>query len=198
MKSLTLDDLLSLEEFVSRLRELFEAQRRYVDRYRRIRIGPKATLIFENRQTLWFRVQDILRVARMSDPQLIQAELNVYNQFLPKRDSLQGALMIDIKENLIEELKPWQNFTGENILMHVGECEVSARLITSRLEDRVIGSSHWLQFDIDSDARARLMDDAQRLTFEITLESYSHQSTPVGNDVRQSLLDDLTLSDRAA
>ena len=61
MRPLTYDDLLPLEDFAGQRRELFEAHIRYVDRYRRVRFGPRLALIFENRQTLWFRVQEILR-----------------------------------------------------------------------------------------------------------------------------------------
>ncbi len=57
MRPLTPDDLLPLEEFAGQRRQHFEAHRRYVDRYRRVRLGPRLALVFENRQTLWFRVQ---------------------------------------------------------------------------------------------------------------------------------------------
>ena len=52
MRLLTQDDLLPLSEFAGQRREYFEAHQRYLDRYRRIRIGPSLTLVFENRQTL--------------------------------------------------------------------------------------------------------------------------------------------------
>ena len=78
MLPLSVDDLVPLEEYASRRKDFFDAHRRYVDRYRRIRIGPKLTLIFENRQTLWFRIQEVLRVARLSDPAIVQRELDVY------------------------------------------------------------------------------------------------------------------------
>jgi len=48
MLPLTVDDLLPLEEYASRRKEFFDSHRRYVDRYRRVRIGPRLTLIFEN------------------------------------------------------------------------------------------------------------------------------------------------------
>ena len=67
MVPLTLEDLLPLDVYAPRRREFFDSHRRYIDRYRRVRIGPRLTLIFENRQTLWFRVQEIVRVARLSD-----------------------------------------------------------------------------------------------------------------------------------
>ena len=72
MLPLTVDDLLPLEEYANRRREFFEKHARYVDRYRRVRIGPHLTLIFENRQTLWFRVQEIIRIARLSDAGVLQ------------------------------------------------------------------------------------------------------------------------------
>ena len=68
MHPLTLDDLMPLEEYAGKRREFFEAHQRYLDRYRRVRVGPQAALLFENRQTLWFRLQEVLRVARLADP----------------------------------------------------------------------------------------------------------------------------------
>src|SRR5581483_4635005 len=90
MKALTLDDLLPLEEYASRRQEFFEAHGRYLDRYRRLRIGPRATLLFENRQTLWFRLHEVLRIARLSEPARVQRELDLYNRLLPRRDRLQA------------------------------------------------------------------------------------------------------------
>src|SRR5215831_15015970 len=99
MRPLTLDDLLPLEEYASRRREFFESLTRYLDRYRRVRVGPLLTLLFENRQTLWFRVQEILRVSRLSEPTRVQQELDLYNRLLPGPNHLQAALLIDIADH---------------------------------------------------------------------------------------------------
>src|SRR6266481_5239432 len=106
MLPLTVDDLLPLEEYVGRRREYFDSHRRYIDRYRRVRIGPRLTLIFENRQTLWFRVQEILRIARIADTFEVQQELDLYNRLLPGPNLLQAALLIEISDEkkLLEEL----------------------------------------------------------------------------------------------
>src|SRR6516225_9984228 len=99
MLPLTVDDLLPLEEYAMRRKEFFDAHRRYVDRYRRVRIGPKLTLIFENRQ-----------------------KLNLYNRLLPTRNLLQSALLIEIADQaqLAKELAPWRSITGEHLKLHVG------------------------------------------------------------------------------
>src|SRR5208337_4923451 len=103
MDALTLDDLIPLEEFNGRRREFFTSHLRYLDRYRRVRIGPKATLVFENRQTLWFRVQEILRIARLSEPARVQQELDLYNRLLPRRNRLQAALLLSLDESRLQE-----------------------------------------------------------------------------------------------
>src|SRR5215831_5896190 len=94
MLPLTVDDLLPLNEYANRRREFFDSHVRYVDRYRRVRLGPRLTLVFENRQTLWFRVQEVLRVARLADPARVREELAVYNRLLPGAGRLQAALLI--------------------------------------------------------------------------------------------------------
>src|SRR5258707_12086574 len=115
MRPLTLDDLLPLDEYAARRREFFDSLQRYLDRYRRVRIGPRLTLLFENRQTLWFRVHEVLRVARLAEPRRVQQELDVYNRLLPGRGRLQAALLIEVGDEakLTEELAPWQSLRGE-------------------------------------------------------------------------------------
>src|SRR5438132_11701434 len=110
MLPLTVDDLLPLEEYASRRKEFFDSHRRYVDRYRRVRIGPRLTLVFENRQTLWFRVQEVVRIARLSDARRLQQELSIYNRLLPDPNRLQAALIIEIVDEtrLATELAPWR------------------------------------------------------------------------------------------
>jgi hypothetical protein len=200
MLPLTLDDLLPLEEYASRRREFFESHSRYVDRYRRVRIGPRLTLIFENRQTLWFRVQEIIRIARLADPRRLQDELGIYNRLLPDRDALQAALIIEIADDthFVRELSAWKNLAGDELQLRLGERRYPATLVTCRPEDRCIGAVHWVQFKLDHVARGLLADHSQRGFFECTAAHYRHESPNLGDDIRLSLLDDLTLSDRDA
>jgi hypothetical protein len=197
MKALTLDDLLPLEEYAGRRREFFDAHDRYLDRYRRLRIGPRLTLLFANRQTLWFHLHEVLRVARLSEPDRVQRELDVYNRLLPDRDRLQAALVITVDEaRLSEELAPWRQLSGRDLRFHLGELAVPANLLTTRPEDRCIGAAHWVQFVLDDSARRLLENFQVPAWFAVHLPDYRHESAPLGDEVRQSLLDDLTLSDR--
>jgi hypothetical protein len=198
MLPLTLDDLLPLDEYASRRRELFESLGRYQDRYRRVRVGPRATLLFENRQTLWFRVHEVIRVARLAEPARLQEHLDWYNALLPGKDQLQAALLIGVQDEArtTEELAAWRDFRGEHLRLVVGESALPAALVTCRPEDLSIGAAHWVQFAVDLAARQKLADFRLPAHFEISLPAYQHQGPPLSDEVRQSLLDDLTLSDR--
>ena len=200
MQPLKVDDLLPLEEYVARRKEFFDAHRRYIDRYRRIRVGPKLTLVFENRQTLWFRVQEVIRIARLSETRDLQQELNLYNRLLPGRNLLQAALLIEIADQaqIIKELAGWRTISGEQLTLHLGTQHYSSYLVTSRAEDRAVGTAHWVQFLVPPEARKFLGNASQRAHFVFDNGIYQHQSPLLSEDFRQSLLDDLLLSDRDA
>jgi hypothetical protein len=200
MQALTTEDLLPLDEFASRRRELFSAQQRYLDRYRRVRVGPSLTLVFENRQTLWFRVQEVLRVARLSEPARVNQELALYNRLLPGKDRLQAALLIAVRDGvgLREQLAPWQDLRGDQLTLHLGPLRYPANLLTCRPEDRCIGAAHWVQFVLDGEGRGLLADGRHAAHVGVALPAYAHDSGPLGEEVRNSLLDDLRLSDRSS
>ena len=198
MQPLTLDDLLPLEEYASRRREFFDSLARYLDRYRRVRIGPKVTLVFENRQTLWFRVHEIIRIARLADSSRLQQELDFYNGLLPGRGALQAALLIDVADEsqLTKELAPWQEFNGTQLRLHLATEILPATLVTCRPEDLCVGAAHWVQFLLDATARQRLANFREPAYFELTLPDYQHQGPLLSDEIRQSLLDDLQISDK--
>lgn len=198
MLPLTVDDLVPLEEYVGRRREYFDSHRRYVDRYRRVRIGPRLTLIFENRQTLWFRVQEIVRVARLSEPAQVQQELDLYNRLLPGANLLQAALLIEISDEtkLFEELAPFQNLDGSHLRLCIGKETFRSHLVTSRPEDRCIGTAHWVQFHINESGREHLTDLDLSAKFAFDNGIYRHTSALLSDELRQSLVDDLDLSDK--
>src|SRR3954453_1049047 len=196
MAPLTVEDLLPLGGDPPRRREYFDSHRRYIDRYRRVRVGPRLTLIFENRQTLWFRVQEIMRIARLSAAGEVAQELDLYNRLLPGRNLLQAALLIEVPDEaeLIRELANWRNLEGEQLCLRVGEEVYPSYLVTCRPEDRCVGTSHWVQFHMNAEARDLLADLAIPAYFTFDNGSYQHESGPLNEDLRQSLFDDLRLS----
>jgi hypothetical protein len=194
MVPLTVDDLLPLEEYAVRRREFFDSHRRYIDRCRRIRVGPNLTLIFENRKTLWYRVQEVVRVARLADREEVQQELNLYNRLLPGDGLLQAALLIDMDESrFADDVRSWRDLEGDQLKLCMGEDECPATLVTCRPEDRCAGAAHWVQFALDERAREALADFEAPARFTFDNGAYQHASGPLNDELRQSLLDDLAV-----
>ena len=198
MDVLGLEDIIPIEEFAGKRREFAAAHRRYLDRYRRVRLGPSLTLVFENRQTLWFRVQDILRLARLAEPRLVKQELDLVNRLLPGRDRLQAALLIAVDETrLHDELAFWRDLRGDQLTLRLGPVSYPANVLTCRPEDRAIGAAHWIQFVLDAEGRRLLTAPASPARLRIDLPGYSHDSGPLSEEVRRSLGEDLSLPERA-
>jgi hypothetical protein len=192
MLPLTVEDMLPLEEYATRRKEFFDSHRRYVERYRRVRIGPRLTLVFENRQTLWYRVHEVVRVARLADRREVQQELNLYNRLLPGNDRLQAALLIDIGD-AAAGLAEWQDLRGEQLRLQIEPHRFTAHLVTNRPEDRCVGTAHWVQFSLAADARRALASFDVPASFRFDNGRYRHETAPLSEDLRQSLLEDLEL-----
>jgi len=62
---------------------------------RRLAVGPHLTLLFENRQTTWYQIQETLRTERIFEDAAIGAEIENYNELLPRPGELSATLLIE-------------------------------------------------------------------------------------------------------
>jgi len=96
--SLTAADILPLEEY-EKIRKLKRAELRAIKKNRRVSIGPYATFYFENYDTMWLQIQEMLRIEKGGEAQLID-ELRAYNPMIPKGRELTATLMFEIDDPL--------------------------------------------------------------------------------------------------
>jgi hypothetical protein len=94
MNRLTRDDLYSLEKYAS-IRPDFRASIMEHKEGRRLAIGPHATLYFEDRLTMQYQVQEMLRLERIFEADAIQEELDVYNALIPDGHNWKATFMIE-------------------------------------------------------------------------------------------------------
>jgi hypothetical protein len=88
------EDLFSLEKY-ARVRPEFRAKVIAHKKNRRLPIGNHATLYFEDALTMQYQVQEMLRLERMFEPELIQEELDVYNPLIPDGHNWKATFMIE-------------------------------------------------------------------------------------------------------
>jgi hypothetical protein len=111
---------------------------------------------------------------------------------------LQAALLVEIEDQnrLTEELTRWESLEGAALRLRIADRSFPAALVTCRPEDRALGAAHWVQFRIDPATRPLLKTFRQPAYFEVEHEGYQHASAPLSDDLRQSLIEDLEMSDR--
>src|SRR5688500_12513547 len=92
---LTLDDIIDLRAY-ERERDAFRARIIDLRRRRRVPVGPIGTLLFENRDTIRFQVQEMARAERILSDEAIQHELDTYNALIPEPGQLSATLFIEL------------------------------------------------------------------------------------------------------
>ncbi|MCU1461385.1 MAG: hypothetical protein JWO37_1460 [Acidimicrobiales bacterium] len=104
-QKLTLDDIADLRAY-ERERDEFRDRIIQLKKLRRVQIGPIVTVLFENRDTIRFQVQEMARAERMLSDDAIQHELDVYNPLIPSAGELTATLFIELtsKGQLMEWL----------------------------------------------------------------------------------------------
>lgn len=101
---LTLADIADVRAY-ERERESFRAHVIEVKRRRRVHLGGVVTVVFENRDTMRFQVQEMARVERISTDEGIQAELDVYNPMIPEPGQLCATLFLELTSD--DQVREW-------------------------------------------------------------------------------------------
>src|SRR5690606_19012421 len=83
MAKLTIDDISDLRAY-ERERDEFRRHVIALKKRRRVHVGPFVTLVFENRDTIRFQIQEMARVERLITDEAIEQELAIYNPLIPE------------------------------------------------------------------------------------------------------------------
>ena len=94
MDKLKPQDLFSLEEYHKR-RSDFRASVMAHKRNRQLAVGPSLSLLFEDRLTMQYQVQEMLRAERIFEPEAIAEELAAYNPLIPDGTNLKATMMLE-------------------------------------------------------------------------------------------------------
>lgn len=176
MNKLTPADLLPLETYHkerSRLRaEVLEHKR-----HRQAPLGPNLTLYFEDRVTMRYQVQEMLRAERIFEAEAIAEELEAYNPLVPDGTNLKATMMLeypDIAERrpALERLKGVENAVYLEVGT-LGRVFAYADEDLERSDDTKTAAVHFLRFELDAAMRAALKSSAP-LTLGVDHEHYRH------------------------
>jgi len=192
MKPLTVRDVLSIEDY-ERARDAF--RRRIIDlkHRRRISIGNLITLVFENRDTVLFQIQEMIRAERILRPERVSEEVDTYNEQIPGAGELSATLMIEITDP--SQVKPALDRLqgidrGRTVGLRVGPHLVYGIFEQGRSNEEKISAVHYVRFPVPAAVKALMEDPAVPMQVVVTHPRYQAvEAVPEG--LRRSLLEDL-------
>jgi hypothetical protein len=171
-----------------------EMRRRVIElkRHRRIVVGDRLSLVFENRDTLLFQIEEMLRAEGIVDEPKIQEEIDVYNTLMPTADELSATLFLEIPrdEDAREAL---HRFIGidEHVSLEIGPHRVRAAFEAGRQEADRVSAVQYTRYPLDAAARAALQTPGTRLALVIDHPRYQ-QRVELSEETRASLARDVT------
>jgi hypothetical protein len=192
MKKLTRSEITPLPEYE---KERADFRRRIIDlkTHRRISIGPSITLVFENRETVRFQIQEMLRVERIEEDEKVRHELEVYNGLIPEAGTLSATLFIEMTEagRVKEQLDRLMGIDRPGHLwLELGGDRCPAEFEEGHSNEEKLSAVHYLRFRLTPEQQQRLADPA--LAARLVIDHPHYQaSAELGLPTRQSLLQDL-------
>ena len=173
-----------------------EARRRAVidlKRVRRVHVGRYLSFVFENRETVWFQIQEMCRAERIVDDAKIGEEIEVYNTLLPGPGELSATMLIEIADSA--QIKPVLDRllgidTRDYMRLEVGPHTVVGRFEAGHSDEErgKISAVHFVRFPLPAEVRSGLEQWEMAL---VLAHPNEHARTVLSPETKRSLAQDL-------
>ncbi len=190
---LTRQDLLSLEQY-SAERDAFRERVMAHKKNRRLQLGEHLSLYFEDKLTMQYQIQEVLRAEKVFEAAGIEEELEAYNPLIPGGSNWKVTLMVEYKDpaeraealtQLIGiERKTWLQVEGFDKIYAIANEDLE------RETDAKTSAVHFLRYELDNEMIAATKQGAN-VNAGVEHENYSFEETPVAGNIRDSIAADL-------
>lgn len=194
MEKLSVDELFSLERY-ARERPAFRIRVLEHKRNRQLNVGPNVTWLFEDRLTIQYQVQEMLRAERIFEPEGIEEELEAYNPLVPDGSNWKVTLLIEFpdeneRRQQLAHLKGiedrcWVQVSGKDRVFAIADEDLE------RENDEKTSAVHFLRFELSA-AMISALRGGSALSVGIDHPRYRYAIEPVAAAVRTSLIADFS------
>lgn len=192
MKPVTLKEILPLDQYeIMRplLRPLFIAEKNR----RRLGVGDHVTLLFENAQTVWYQIQEMVRTERISAENEIRHEIDTYNELLPRPGELSATMLIEY-DDATERAAALRALVGieRHVWICLGDRREPARFDLRQMATDQVSSVQFVRFPLGGLEAGELVALARagRVAIEIDHPRLSARAA-VSASLASTLADDL-------
>lgn len=193
MQQLTRTDLMPLEVYAD-ARATWRSQVIKHKKHRKVSIGAHATLYFEDRTTIQYQIQEMLRAERIFERGAVQEELDAYNPLIPDGTNLKATFMLEYTDADLRKVelarligvedRVWLRVAGHDKVYAIADEDMA------RENADKTSSVHFLRFEFDAAMIAALKSGAA-LAAGIDHENYRNSVDPLPPPVRGALVVDL-------
>lgn len=189
MNKVALEDIVGNAAY-EKVREKSRQRIIELKRHRRVSVGDKVSLVFENRDTVIFQIQEMMRAEKISDLDKIREEIAVYNELIPAPGELSATLFLEIEDQtqLREELLKFLGI-DESVYLKVGSHAIHARFEEGRSKEDKISAVQYVKFPFTTVTLDAFVKGEKA---EIVIDHPNYQaSAAIEPGTRQPLLEDL-------
>jgi hypothetical protein len=196
MKKIELAEILDLTAY-EKARESMRTAVMALKVHRRTSLGDHLTVLFENRETVLFQIQEMVRTERIVEDAKIQDELDTYNALVPDEGELSATLFIEIPDisrmnhdQQIAAVNRFQGLDRDSIFLVIGDRRIPAVFEEGRTKEEKMSAVHFLRFAIPLEVRAALERGASPLKLLASHPHYAAEA-PLDEAFRAELVRDL-------
>ncbi|MBA3396403.1 MAG: DUF3501 family protein [Deltaproteobacteria bacterium] len=145
-------------------------------RPRRVLIGDRVAMVFENRLTLTLQIEEICRAEGLTTDAQIESEIDVYNALMPTPDSLSATLFIELPADE-DPYVALNKLVGldEHVVLHIGPHAIRASFEPGRSTEDKISAVQYIRYPLSAEARAALRTPGTKVALEIDHPNYRHR-----------------------
>lgn len=188
-------DLMSLEDYAQR-RHDYRGQVIAHKKNRQVQLGPNMRLYFEDRLTMQYQIQEVLRIEKIFEGEAIEEELEAYNPLIPDGSNWKATMMIEY-EDVGERKKALGRLIGieRAVWIRIGNQDPIFPFANEDLvreTNEKTSAVHFLRYEL-SNEMIRQVKSAADIVIGVDHSEYSHTAGPLPKHIMQSLAGDLIL-----
>ncbi len=191
MKKIDLSDIIPYNEYL-KIRKEFQDKIIKIKKNRRVQVGDFITFVFENRDTVLYQIQEMIRLEKMTDIKLIRNEIDVFNELIPDENELCATMFIEVfQRHLIKStLNSLIGIHNQKVFLEVGDVLVPAIFTDQEMMEAKISAVHYVRFSLDEVDVKNFLNENVPTKIKIKHENYLAEAL-IPENVRKSLIEDL-------
>lgn len=192
MNKIEYADIIPYHEYI-KVRKEFQERIIKLKKNRRVQVGEHITFVFENRETVLYQIQEMIRLEKILDEKLIRNEIEVFNQLIPETNELVATMFIEIFERHL--IKPILNsLTGihdNKVFIEVEDERIPAIFNDESLSQGKVSAVQYVKFKFNDNQVDKFISPQSKAKILINHPNYNAESI-IPENVKTSLMEDLT------